>query len=62
VLTVSGLNAQTIAHIAYAHHILLVELTPQQASLEDAYLSLLRNHDQHPAARRSGGALRRAAA
>ena len=60
VLTVTGLKPQTIAHIAYAHHILLLELTPQQVSLEDAYLALTQNDD--PTSRLIDGDARWAAA
>ena len=39
-LEVSGIAASEIGDLAAAHHIALHELTPQQASLEDAFLAL----------------------
>jgi ABC-2 type transport system ATP-binding protein len=43
-LAVSGRTAEDIAAIAFAHSLLLYELTPVHASLEDAYLALT-GHD-----------------
>jgi ABC-2 type transport system ATP-binding protein len=42
VLDVHGLHAERIGELASAHTLTLYELTPQQASLEDAYLGLTR--------------------
>ncbi|MET3420936.1 ABC-2 type transport system ATP-binding protein [Actinoplanes tereljensis] len=39
-LHVQGVAARTIGEIAAAHHIVLYELTPQTASLEEAFMSL----------------------
>ena len=42
-LSVSGLNAQEIGDIAYEQRLVLHELSPQLASLEEAYME--RTHD-----------------
>ena len=42
VLDVHGLHAERIGELASEHMLTLYELTPQQASLEDAYLALTR--------------------
>jgi ABC-2 type transport system ATP-binding protein len=41
-LEVSGLTAQQIGEAAAAHTIVLHELTPHQASLEEAFMDLTR--------------------
>jgi ABC-2 type transport system ATP-binding protein len=43
-LDVEGLTAEHIGRIAAAHGIVLSELTPQTASLEDAFMEL--THDE----------------
>lgn len=39
-LEVAGLTAQQIGDLALAHHIAIHELTPRQASLEEAFMEL----------------------
>ena len=43
VLTVTGLESDQIGVIAAEHQITLLELSPQQASLEDAFMELTRD-------------------
>jgi ABC-2 type transport system ATP-binding protein len=43
VLTVTGRSSTEIAEVALAHGLLLSELTPLHASLEEAYLSMTRD-------------------
>ncbi|POX46945.1 ABC transporter ATP-binding protein [Streptomyces sp. Ru72] len=43
VLTVTGLGSERIGRIAAEHGIALAELTPQQASLEEAFMQLTRD-------------------
>ncbi|MET4060469.1 ABC-2 type transport system ATP-binding protein [Arthrobacter sp. UYP6] len=47
VLQVVGLAARTIAEAAQARGILITELTPQQVSLEDAYMELTRGEVEY---------------
>jgi ABC-2 type transport system ATP-binding protein len=42
VLEVSGATAERIGEVAAAHGLVLHELTPQQASLEEAFMELTR--------------------
>jgi ABC-2 type transport system ATP-binding protein len=44
VLEVEGLSAEQIGDIAAAHNLVLHQLTPVQASLEEAFMAL--THDQ----------------
>jgi ABC-2 type transport system ATP-binding protein len=46
-LVVAGLTAEAVADIAAAHQLVLHELTPQAASLEEAYLELTRDSAQY---------------
>ena len=39
-ITIKGMTADRIGDLALAHHIALYELTPQQASLEEAFMEL----------------------
>jgi ABC-2 type transport system ATP-binding protein len=57
VLEVSGLSSDRIGRIAADHSIALAELTPQQASLEEAFMELTRDsvEFQAPAAREPEG-------
>src|SRR5207248_2262628 len=50
VLEISGLTAQQIGEIAAANGIALHELTPQQASLEEAFMDLTREEVEFKAA------------
>ena len=43
VLTVTGLNSAEIGRVAADARIALIELTPQQASLEEAFMELTRD-------------------
>jgi ABC-2 type transport system ATP-binding protein len=43
VLEVSGLSAEQVGQAAFANRILLYELTPEQASLEEAFMSMTRD-------------------
>jgi ABC-2 type transport system ATP-binding protein len=49
VLSVRGRSSDEIARAALGHRILLTELTPVHASLEDAYLALTRNDVEYSA-------------
>ncbi len=44
-LTVSGTDARAIGEAAFAHHIVLYELQPERATLEEAFMAL--THPQH---------------
>jgi ABC-2 type transport system ATP-binding protein len=57
VLEVTGLSSDRIGRIAADHSIALAELTPQQASLEEAFMELTRDsvEFQSPAAREPEG-------
>ncbi|HLL64269.1 MAG TPA: ABC transporter ATP-binding protein [Micromonosporaceae bacterium] len=48
-LTVTGRTAEQIAELAFAHHLLLQELTPVHTSLEEAYLALTRHDVEYQA-------------
>jgi ABC-2 type transport system ATP-binding protein len=50
VLQVSGLSSERIGRIAAEHGIALSELTPQQASLEEAFMELTRDAVEYQAA------------
>ncbi|MEV5987824.1 ATP-binding cassette domain-containing protein [Streptomyces sp. NPDC052051] len=56
VLSVTGLSSERIGRIAADHGVALAELTPQQASLEEAFMELTRNalEFQAPAAQLVG--------
>jgi ABC-2 type transport system ATP-binding protein len=43
VLEVHGLTSQQVGEVAARHGIVLHELTPQQASLEEAFMDLTRD-------------------
>ena len=43
-LSISGLSSATIAETAFAHGIVLHEVTPVNVSLEDAYMALVQDH------------------
>jgi ABC-2 type transport system ATP-binding protein len=47
VLSVTGLGSAEIAETAFSYGIVLHELTPVHASLEDAYLALTRDHVEY---------------
>jgi ABC-2 type transport system ATP-binding protein len=49
VLTVTGMDAQQIGITAAGHGITLLELTPQQASLEDAFMQLTHDSAEYQA-------------
>jgi ABC-2 type transport system ATP-binding protein len=49
-LAVTGMTAEEIAHLAHDHGLLLVELTPEHASLEEAYLRLTQHDIEYRAA------------
>jgi len=49
VLDISGLSAQQVGEIAAAHGIVLHELTPMQASLEEAFMELTREDVEYKA-------------
>ena len=49
-LEISGLTAEQIGETAAAHGIVLHELTPQQASLEEAFMDLTREEVEFKAA------------
>jgi ABC-2 type transport system ATP-binding protein len=61
-LSISGRTSAQIAETALAAGILLTELTPVHASLEDAYLAMTRHDVQYRAATADRTDLRRAAA
>ena len=42
-LEIGGLTAEQIGDVAAAHSVVLHELTPQQASLEEAFMDLTRD-------------------
>ena len=54
-LEVSGLTAEQIGEAAAAHGIVLHELAPQQASLEEAFMELTRDDVEFQAAALAGG-------
>jgi ABC-2 type transport system ATP-binding protein len=56
-LLVGGMTAQAIADVAGAHKIAVHELTPQAASLEEAYMELTRASTQYRSAARPGHGL-----
>jgi ABC-2 type transport system ATP-binding protein len=58
VLTVSGLASERIGRIAADHGVALAELTPEQASLEEAFMQLTQDavEFQTPAAQLVGAA------
>lgn len=56
VLQVTGLSSERIGRIAAGHGIALAELTPQQASLEEAFMELTRDAVEYQAAARLVGA------
>jgi ABC-2 type transport system ATP-binding protein len=49
VLTVSGLSSEQIGRIAAEHQVVLFELAPQQASLEEAFMELTRDAVEYQA-------------
>jgi ABC-2 type transport system ATP-binding protein len=49
VLTVSGLSTEQIGRIAAEHQLMLFELTPQHASLEEAFMELTRDAVEYQA-------------
>ena len=49
-LEIAGLTAEEIGDIAAAHGIALHELTPQQASLEEAFMALTNDEVEFRAA------------
>ena len=49
-LTVSGLDSTAIGGVAAANRIALMELTPEGATLEDAFLELTHNETDYRAA------------
>jgi ABC-2 type transport system ATP-binding protein len=61
-LAVTGRSAEQVAELAFAHHLLLEELTPVHTSLEDAYLALTRQDVEYHASPTMTAATRRAAA
>jgi ABC-2 type transport system ATP-binding protein len=48
-LSISGLSSATIAETAFAHGIVLHEVTPINVSLEDAYMALVQDHIEYQA-------------
>jgi ABC-2 type transport system ATP-binding protein len=50
VIEVDGVDAATIGDLALARHIVIHELTPQQASLEEAFMELTRDDVEFKAA------------
>ncbi len=54
VLEVRGLTARQIGELAAAHQIVLHELTPQQASLEEAFMTLTRDDVEFRTLEREG--------
>ncbi len=63
VLSVTGLSPEEIARTAFAHGVLIYELTPVHTSLEDAYMSLTRDDVEYaPAVATLVASSRRAAA
>jgi ABC-2 type transport system ATP-binding protein len=48
-LSISGLSSATIAETAFAHGIVLHEVTPIDVSLEDAYMALVQDHIEYQA-------------
>ena len=56
VLEVHGLTAEQVGDAAAAHGIAIHELTPQQASLEEAFMSLTRSELEFGARRRRAAA------
>ena len=48
-LSIYGLSSADIAETAFAHGIVLHEVTPVQVSLEDAYMALVRDHIEYQA-------------
>ena len=50
VLEVEGVDAAAIGDLAHARHIAIHELTPQQASLEEAFMQLTREDQEYRAA------------
>lgn len=50
VMTVTGMGSDQVAELAATHAIVLHELTPVHASLEEAYLSLTRDDVDYPSA------------
>ncbi len=61
-LAVTGRTAEQIAGTAFAHRILLQELTPVHTSLEDAYLALTRHDVEYQATTTPANATNRRAA
>ena len=55
-LEVRGLNAEQIGDLAARNGFVLHELTPQQASLEEAFMDLTRDAVEFRPGRRRGGA------
>jgi ABC-2 type transport system ATP-binding protein len=47
VLEVTGLTADQIAHAAFSHRVLVTELTPHTASLEEAYMELTKDEVEY---------------
>ena len=60
-LTVTGLGSAVVGELAATYHVVLHELSPVHASLEDAYLSLTRDDVQYSSST-VAAATRRAAA
>jgi ABC-2 type transport system ATP-binding protein len=50
VLEIAGVTAERIGELAATHGIVLHELTPQQASLEEAFMELTRDEIEFKAA------------
>jgi ABC-2 type transport system ATP-binding protein len=42
-LTVSGMTSRDVGRVAADHHIALTELTPQSATLEEAFMEITRD-------------------
>jgi ABC-2 type transport system ATP-binding protein len=61
-LAVTGMTSEAIARLAQHHGLLLVELTPVHASLEEAYLRLTQHDVEYRAAVPDPADLRSAAA
>ena len=48
-LSISGLSSANIAETAFAHGIVLHEVTPMSVTLEDAYMALVQDHIEYQA-------------
>jgi ABC-2 type transport system ATP-binding protein len=53
VVEITGVDSRLIGETAAAHNIVLYELTPQQASLEEAFIELTRDEVEFQGAARS---------